>query len=73
MTDGQQELQDQWLTLAQAAEYAQVHPITLGRECRAGKLKFARVGGRKNMRLRRSWVDRWLEVTATDGQGGPAK
>jgi excisionase family DNA binding protein len=55
---------DEWLTLQAAAAIVHIHESTLRREIRAGRLRYARVGGRKNFRLRRSWVDAWLEATS---------
>ena len=56
---------DAWLTLAQAAQWAQVHPATLRREVKAARLRAARVGGRSALRFRRSWVDEWLLASST--------
>lgn len=56
---------DPWLTLGQAAARVLVHEATLRREIRSGRLRHARVGGRKSIRLRRSWVDEWLEASTT--------
>jgi excisionase family DNA binding protein len=49
-----------WLTLREAAERARVHPATLRREARAGRLRHARVAGRKLLRFRPEWIDGWL-------------
>lgn len=56
---------DPWLTLQQSAVIVQAHEATLRREIRAGRLRCARVGGRKSIRLRRSWLDAWLENSTT--------
>jgi excisionase family DNA binding protein len=56
---------DPWLTLDTAAAEVQVHPATLRREIRANRLRAARVGGRKCSRVRRSWLNDWLERNAT--------
>lgn len=53
-----------WLTIAEAAERARVHPATLRREIAAGRLRHARVGGRKSLRFRASFIDEWLESSA---------
>ena len=53
-----------WLTVDQAAVYAQVSARTLYRECRAGRLRHARVGGRREVRIRCAWIDGWLEQSA---------
>jgi excisionase family DNA binding protein len=54
-----------WLTLQQAAARARVHEATLRREIQRGRLRHARVGGRKALRLRPEWIDAWLEQTST--------
>lgn len=56
---------DPWLTLKQAADIAQVHPATLRRDAARGSLRYARVGGRTLFRVRRSWLDAYLEATST--------
>jgi excisionase family DNA binding protein len=56
---------DPWLTLRQGAAHAQADEATLRREIRRGRLRAARIGGRKCIRLRRSWIDQWLEQTST--------
>jgi hypothetical protein len=34
------------------------------REVRAGRLRAARIGGRRELRLRPEWVDAWLDQTS---------
>ena len=51
-----------WLTRRDAAAYAQVSEATIGREVRVGRLRHARVGGRRALRFRRAWIDDWLAV-----------
>ena len=53
-----------WLTLAQAAARAQVAAATVRREIKAGRIRAARVGGRRSIRLRPEWVDAWLDAVA---------
>jgi excisionase family DNA binding protein len=53
-----------WLTLAQAAGRAQVAAATIRREIKRGRIRAARVGGRRSIRLRPEWVDAWLDVVA---------
>lgn len=54
-----------WLTVREAAARARCGPKTVYREVEAGRLKAARVGGRRELRLRAEWVDAWLEQAAT--------
>ena len=54
---------DPWLTLQQGAVIVQTHEATLRREIQRGRLRSVRVGGRKSIRLRRSWLDAWLEAS----------
>ena len=49
-----------WLTAEEAADYARTGVKTIYREVRAGRLRSARVGGRKELRLLSEWVDEWL-------------
>ena len=50
-----------WLTVREAAQRAQCGPKTIYREAHAGKLRAARVGGRRDLRFRAAWIDEWLE------------
>jgi excisionase family DNA binding protein len=56
-----------WLTVKEAADYARVGPRTIYREVNAGRLRAARVGGRREVRLLQSWVCEWLEANAAGG------
>lgn len=56
---------DPWLTLEESAAEVRLHPATLRRELKAGRLRHARVGGRKSIRIRRSWLNAWLEASST--------
>jgi excisionase family DNA binding protein len=56
---------DPWLTLRDGAEHVKTNEATLRREIRRGRLRHARIGGRKCIRIRRSWLDAWLEQTST--------
>ena len=53
-----------WLTAGQAAARAQVSRDTIYSEVRAGRLRAARVGGRRQVRIRAEWVDAWLDASA---------
>ncbi len=52
---------DSWLDPNEAAEYTRVSRVTLNRAVKAGELKGVRVRGRKALRFRCAWLDRWLE------------
>jgi excisionase family DNA binding protein len=49
-----------WLTVKQAAARAQVGPKTIYRSVAAGRLRAARIGGRRDLRLLAAWVDEFL-------------
>jgi excisionase family DNA binding protein len=49
-----------WLTAGEAAARARCGPKTIYREVSAGRLRAARVGGRRELRLLPEWVDEWL-------------
>lgn len=53
-----------WLVASEAASYARLSQKTLYREARLGRLRHARVGGRRELRFRREWIDAWLDATA---------
>jgi excisionase family DNA binding protein len=54
-----------WLTVRQAAQRAQCGIKTIYREVAAGRLRAAKVGGRRELRIRVEWVDEWLHKAAT--------
>jgi excisionase family DNA binding protein len=49
-----------WLTVEEAARRARCGVKTIYREVRSGRLRAARVGGRRELRLLSAWVDEWL-------------
>jgi excisionase family DNA binding protein len=53
-----------WLTVAEAAQRARCGVKTVYREVQVGRLRAARIGGRRELRLRPEWVDAWLEQAA---------
>ena len=53
-----------WLTAKQAAHRAQCGLKTIYREVDAGRLRAARVGGRRDLRIKAEWLDDWLEKAA---------
>ncbi len=64
----QQQTTPIWLTVTQAAARAQVGRRLIYAEVQAMRLKAARVGGKRQLRFRPSWVDSWLEAAATEEQ-----
>ena len=61
----QRENSSPWLTVRQAAQRAQCGVKLIYREVAAGRLRAARVGGRRELRLLPDWVDEWLFATST--------
>jgi excisionase family DNA binding protein len=49
-----------WLTAGEAAERARCGVKTIYREVQAKRLRAARIGGRRELRFLREWVDAWL-------------
>ncbi len=54
-----------WLTVTEAARRARCGVKTIYREVRAGRLRAARIGGRRELRLLQVWVDEWLLQATT--------
>ncbi len=49
-----------WLTVKEAAARARCGTKLIYREVTAERLQAARVGGRRELRLRADWIDDWL-------------
>jgi excisionase family DNA binding protein len=56
-----QEVDTPWLKTPEAAQRARCGVKTIYREARAGRLRAAHVGGRRDLRFRAAWVDEWLD------------
>ena len=54
-----------WLTVKGAAERGNCGVKLIYREVNAGRLRAARVGGRRELRLLVEWVDEWLIEQST--------
>lgn len=54
-----------WLTLADAADYTKRGRRFLAHQVDAGRLRAARIGGRKEILTRREWLDEWITEQAT--------
>ena len=57
-----------WLTVREAATRARCGVKTVYREVKAGRLRAARIGGRRELRLLPEWVDAWLLTASTGGR-----
>lgn len=57
-----------WLNVAEGAEYAGVCRDLIYDACAARRLHHIRVGGRRAIRLKREWIDAWLERHAVVAQ-----
>ena len=54
-----------WLTVAEAAERARCGTRSIYSAVRAGTLRAARLGGRRELRFLAEWIDAWLIETST--------
>ena len=54
-----------WLTVKQAAERARCGTKLIYREVKAGRLRAARIGGRRELRVLAEWIDEWLIEQST--------
>jgi len=53
-----------WLKIAEARQVAKVGARLLYREIKAGRLRSARIGGRRDIRIHVDWINAWLIVSA---------
>jgi excisionase family DNA binding protein len=51
-----------WLTTREAAERANCSAHTIYAEVNAGRLRAARIGGKRLVRIKAEWVDEWLSA-----------
>ena len=58
-----------WLDVNEAAQYARCGVKTLYKEIARGRLRAARIGGRREIRVLREWLDTWL-LASTGSIGG---
>ena len=58
-------VQTTWLTPKEAAGRARCGVKMIYREVKGGRLRAARIAGRRELRMKPEWVDAWLERTAT--------
>jgi excisionase family DNA binding protein len=62
-----------WLNVAEGAEYAGVCRDLIYDACAARRIHHIRVGGRRAIRLKREWLDAWLEKHAVVAQDVPPR
>ena len=55
----------EWMTIDQARKVAQVGAKTLYREIKSKRLRAARIGLRRDIRIHRDWISEWLERCST--------
>jgi excisionase family DNA binding protein len=53
------------LTVAESAERARVGRKTIYRAIKAGRLRAAVIGGRRDFRILAEWIDEWLTRSST--------
>lgn len=53
-----------WLTIDEARTVAKVGARLLYREIKAGRLRAARIGGRRDIRVHVDWIHEWLAASA---------
>jgi hypothetical protein len=56
-----QQTRTPWMNLREAGTYCKRGPRFLAREIKAGRLRAAIVGGRKEVITRPEWLDEWVE------------
>lgn len=54
-----------WLTVTEAATIAKCGKKLIYREIAAGRLRAARIGGRRSLRIHRDWIDDFFIRSAT--------
>ena len=66
-----------WLTVTEGAEYSGCSRDTIYSACQRHELRHARIGGRRSIRLKREWINAWLErhtrgasASRTNAHGG---
>jgi excisionase family DNA binding protein len=57
-----------WMNVHAAAAHAGVSRDTIYTACAKQELRHVKVGGRKALRFRTEWIDRWLEQHASGGE-----
>jgi excisionase family DNA binding protein len=60
-----------WLTVREAAGRAKCGERSIYNATRSGKLRAARLGGRRELRFLASWIDAWLLASSTPAFANP--
>jgi excisionase family DNA binding protein len=55
----------EWLTVGEAAQHARCGKSLIYGEVQRGRLRAARLGGRRELRFLVEWIDAWLLATST--------
>jgi excisionase family DNA binding protein len=55
----------EWLTVGEAAQHARCGKSLIYGEVQRGRLRAARLGGRRELRFLMGWIDEWLLATST--------
>jgi excisionase family DNA binding protein len=55
----------EWLTVKEAAQHAKCGVRSIYLAVQQGKLRAARLGGRRELRFLACWIDGWLLATST--------
>jgi excisionase family DNA binding protein len=55
----------EWLTVGEAAKHARCGKSLIYSEVQRGRLRAARLGGRRELRFLVVWIDAWLLATST--------
>ena len=66
------EAETPWITVKEAARYAKCGTKSIYLAVTSGKLQAARLGGRRELRFVREWLDVWLRATSTPVLVNPA-
>lgn len=61
-----------WLNVAEGAEYAGVCRDLIYDACAAKRIRHIHIDGRRAIRMKREWIDAWLERHADGPQDGAA-
>jgi excisionase family DNA binding protein len=54
-----------WLRVRECCPVAKVGPKVIYGAVKAGRLRAARIGGRRDLRIHIDWLNAWLEASST--------